>query len=206
MKFRMKADFTFEAENIDDAFKKVENHFWKMRTDNEQIDESIIEQGGMHIRPVEDFDGIKCSFCGASKKVYKHNLSIGLVETLKKVGLAIKTKGVNDIHLQKETDLTNNQYNNFQKLRYFGLVHHVKKNGKIMSGRWLITRTGWLFLRGDIRCRRWTKTFRNQIYEVPAGDNLIEAKFIFEFNKLDTREYYQKEFNFDIFKNELYEI
>ena len=148
----------------------------------------------------------KCAHCGASMKIYKHSLTIGIVETLKKVALAIKTKGENDIHLQKEVELTNNQYNNFQKLRYFGLVHHVKKDGKVKAGRWLITRNGWEFLKGNMRIRRWTKTFRNQIYEVPAGDNLIEAKFIFEFNKLDTREYYQKEFNFDIFKNELYEI
>ena len=154
----------------------------------------------------------KCPHCGANKKVYKHNLSIGLVETLKKVGLAIKTKGVNDIHLQKETDLTNNQYNNFQKLRYFGLVHHVKKDGKIMSGRWLITGKGFAFLRGDLICRKWTKTFRNKIYEVPELSSDVDAqiissdyKFIFEFNKLDTREYYQKEFTFDVFVTENYE-
>jgi hypothetical protein len=141
----------------------------------------------------------KCPHCGANMKIWKHRLSKGLVMTLRKTGLAIKTKGKNDIDLQKEMDLTKNQYNNFQKLRYFGLVHHVKdQNGNRKAGRWLITRNGWAFLRGELPVCEYVRTFRNKIY-----DKAENNKFVFEFDPSYSRNYFQSEFDFDIFQEPL---
>ena len=141
----------------------------------------------------------KCPHCGANMKIWKHNLSMGLVKTFRQFGLAVKTKGKNDIDLQEEIELTKNQYNNFQKLRYFGLVHHVKdQDGNRKAGRWLITRNGWAFLRGDVQMPEYVKTFRNEIWE-----RAEVGKFVFEFDPFYTKEYFQKEFDFDIFQQRL---
>lgn len=102
-----------------------------------------------------------CPHCGASMKEYVHSLTPGLVKSLVKFGEAIKCKGINDIHLQTEVDLTKNEYNNFQKLRYWGLVHHADKEN-IKSGRWLLTSNGSRFLKGEIKMPKKVKTFRNQ--------------------------------------------
>jgi len=50
--------------------------------------------------------------------------------------------------LQRDLDLTKNQYNNFQKLQYFGLVSRTPKG-------WFPTPVGIGFIRGDIRV--WDK-------------------------------------------------
>ena len=137
----------------------------------------------------------KCPHCGARMKIWKHNLSLGLVVTLRRFGQAVKEKGENDIHLQKETEMTKNQYNNFQKLRYFGLVHHVKNGeGVRKAGRWLITRNGWDFLKGKIPMTEYMKTFRNRLYAKSRNN-----KFIFEIDTAYSQEYFQKEFEFDIY-------
>lgn len=47
------------------------------------------------------------------------------------------------LHLQS-VPLTKNQYNNFQKLQYHGLVEHIR------TGYWSITANGALFLDGHI--------------------------------------------------------
>lgn len=69
-------------------------------------------------------------------------------------------------------------HNNFQKLRYFGLVHHVKdQDGNRKAGRWLITRNGWAFLRGDLAIPDFVMTFRNKIYSKGVNE-----KFVFEYD------------------------
>lgn len=141
----------------------------------------------------------KCPHCGANMKIWKHALSLGLVLTFRKFGLAIKTKRVNDIDLQKEIELTKNEYNNFQKLRYFGLVHHVKdQDGNRKAGRWLVTRNGWAFLRGDLQIPEYVRTFRNKIY-----DKTENHKFIFEFDPMYSQQYFQSTFDFDVFQERL---
>jgi len=107
-----------------------------------------------------------CEHCGAQLKIWKHSLTPGLVDILVSFIQAIKDKGENKIHLQTEAKLPPNQYNNFQKLRYFGLVAKVKDDeGTHLAGYWLITRLGGEFLRAETAIPRWVKTFRNHIEE-----------------------------------------
>jgi hypothetical protein len=52
MIFRLKADFTFEAENIDDAFAKLSMHFNGLACDDENELMSIL-LGEIEVKPVE---------------------------------------------------------------------------------------------------------------------------------------------------------
>jgi hypothetical protein len=68
---------------------------------------------------------------------------------------------VNAVHLQKDLDLTKSAFCNFQKLRYFGLIAHVKDR----PGYWLVTRRGALFIHGKQRVNQRLLIFRNHIQE-----------------------------------------
>lgn len=68
------------------------------------------------------------------------SLTKGLVLSLVKVADVSMSRPV---HLQKECTLTKNQYNNFQKLRYHGLVESPK------TGYYSITQKGLDFLHGE---------------------------------------------------------
>lgn len=129
-----------------------------------------------------------CPHCGASMKEYIHSLTPGLVKSLVKFGEAISCKGTNDIHLQTEVDLTKNEYNNFQKLRYWGLVHHANKEN-IKSGRWLLTKRGGQFLRNEIQIPKKVKTFRNQ--KIDEWKGLVSIK---DYNIDLSDEYWQTDF------------
>lgn len=98
------------------------------------------------------------------RKPRVERLSPGLVRTLIKFKEAVERYNKNDIHLQREADLTKNEYNNFQKLRYHGLVHKVRNGEKgYHSGRWLITRLGGQFLRCEVGVCRDVYVLDNQV-------------------------------------------
>jgi len=77
---------------------------------------------------------LKCSECGAKMVKYLHvfnnALAVGLWR-LYKSGKPINIKGLN---------LTRNQWDNFQKLRYWNLVEKYRdEDGKRLGGVWDIT-------------------------------------------------------------------
>jgi hypothetical protein len=65
-------------------------------------------------------------------------------------------------HLQKDLNLTNNQYNNFQKLKYWGLVEKVYVDGKREGGYWRFTDKATDLLNGGSVSRQVT-TFNNEV-------------------------------------------
>ncbi len=141
-----------------------------------------------------------CPHCGAAMKEWKHTLTPGLVDVLVLFIGAIKAKGDNKIHLQTDITLDKNQYNNFQKLRYFGLVAKVKNDeGVHLAGYWLITRLGGEFLRREKAIPRWIKTFRNTIEE--KSEELIFINDIY--NRDFPLIWFQKNFEFDISQGKL---
>lgn len=127
-----------------------------------------------------------CPHCGAKLTGRWERLTPGIIKTLVKLWTEVLAKGVNDIHLQVEMALNNNEYNNFQKLRYFGLVAKVRgsnKQGDAVSGhgRWLITRRGAQFLHGTATVNRRVYIFRNHIEDrsverVHVGDVFKEKQ------------------------------
>lgn len=117
-----------------------------------------------------------CGACGSVLSGRWESLSAGLAQTLIRFYQTVDRSGKNDVHVLKECGLTINAANNFQKLRYFGLV--AKVEGK--SGHWLITRRGEAFVRNEIRVSKRVFVFRNAIQdrstetvsiEEAAGDN-----------------------------------
>lgn len=123
----------------------------------------------------------RCPHCNASLKMYWHTLKPGLVRPLVKMLKAVNQKRniynranrTNDTPLKKVNDIrvgrlpgnlkfTTNERCNFSKLRVHGLIARVKIDGKVKSGRWLITRKGYQFLKGEkVPCK--VLTFRNKV-------------------------------------------
>lgn len=99
----------------------------------------------------------RCDHCGASMMEHRHNLSRAMAEGLKRLyefGAPVNIK-----HLQ----LTRNQWDNFQKLRYWGLVEKsYDPTGKRIGGYWQITDKGKEFLSGKISLPKISWTYRGE--------------------------------------------
>jgi hypothetical protein len=119
-----------------------------------------------------------CEHCGQELKqarretLNKHELSI-----LQTAAHHVAETNVNDFQLD---DLSGsvNHYNNWQKLRYHGLVHHVRDSrGQTKRGHWLITRNGWAFLRGELDLPKWVTVKENAI--VQRSGRLINVRDVY---------------------------
>jgi hypothetical protein len=99
-----------------------------------------------------------CSTCGANLSGRWERLTPGIVRSLIKMWLVVVANDRNSVHVSTECGFTTTEYNNFQKLRYFGLV---AKTG--VSGYWLITRRGGRFIHGRETVNERLLIFRNHI-------------------------------------------
>ena len=113
-----------------------------------------------------------CPTCGASLLGRWEYISKGQLNTLAKFIKAVKDHNRNSIHLQDDIELTKNEYNNFQKLRYNGLVAHAAD-----TGCWLITRRGANFLRGKIDLPKGVLIFRNRIQKYHKTRVTVESVY-----------------------------
>ena len=104
--------------------------------------------------------------------IHTHILTPGLVQILIKLIQAVKQKNKNEVHLQKDVDLTHNEYANAQKLRYFGLI---AKTGN--PGYWLITERGGKFLRNEIAVSYKVSTQNNHIVAKSEEVRMIKDYF-----------------------------
>lgn len=132
-----------------------------------------------------------CPMCGRTTKKYWQRLSPGLVHALVKFYAVVCAKGMNCVHVSTEVNLTKTEYNNFQKLRYHGLVYHYKTNGQTKDGYWLITHRGAQFLHGEIQIPARVLTYNNEVVEhdsrlVMVKDVIGETPY---FDDIDTIEY-----------------
>lgn len=95
---------------------------------------------------------------------------------------------VNDFKVSDFTEPADfKAYNFFSHLRLHGLIAKVKVDGKVQRGRWLITRNGWRFLRGQIELPEYLLVRNNKIqsrsettvsvYDVMRGDTAIVTSF-----------------------------
>lgn len=98
----------------------------------------------------------RCPECGASMMEHRHNLSRAMVEALRR--LALRETPVNI----KVLGLTRNQWDNFQKLRYWGLVQKAYADGSRIGGTWGITPRGREFLAGVISVPAVVWTYRGE--------------------------------------------
>jgi hypothetical protein len=107
----------------------------------------------------------KCPHCDANMYIHRHRLSKGLVNSLIKMKRGVIEMQKNQIHLQSELVLSKNDYNNFQKLRYHGLVAKCidSETKERLSGYWLLTKRGNEFLKNMVSLPLAVYTFRNKI-------------------------------------------
>lgn len=97
----------------------------------------------------------KCECCEYEVVAYTHNLNAPLVDALEKI-VTFYEQQQRSCNLQKDLELTKNQYNNFQKLRYFNLVEHTEKG-------WVPTYNGIGFIKGKCVVYNKVATFGNKI-------------------------------------------
>lgn len=112
----------------------------------------------------------------AEVRVYRHKLSSCLISGLLKFHRAVKAHGRNDLHLRKDVKqpgmpwrLTDDEWTNFTKLRFHGLVAHKKWEGTIQRGRWVITTRGADFINNRVKVPDWVKTAGNKVLEGSIG-------------------------------------
>jgi hypothetical protein len=87
---------------------------------------------------------------------YHHRLNAPMVIALRRLYNA--GRAVNLATL----GLTRNQWDNFQKLRYFGLVRQVEVGGQRKRGVWDITENGREFVTGTLILRNAVWTYRGE--------------------------------------------
>lgn len=97
-----------------------------------------------------------CKECGASMMEHRHTLSKAMAEGLRRISEKSPTN-------LKHLGLTRNQWDNFQKLRYWGLVEkHIRDDGKRIGGAWKITPLGRAFLSGEVIVPKTVWTYRGE--------------------------------------------
>ena len=128
-----------------------------------------------------------CECCGQKVRTPNtHNLTKGLVDSLIMFANQLEKTGKNRLHLLKETGWNTNRINNFQKLRYFGLVAKSEENGE-----WVLTTRGKDFLNGDYRSPVQVATFNNRTIDHSSEEvSFKDAK--------KSEVYWQTEFNIQI--------
>lgn len=111
-----------------------------------------------------------CDHCGqVIKQTHKEVLNKHKLKMLKMAALHVIETGVNDFTKRDledtlHDDLSHSDYANFPKLRYHGLITPGRdKAGNRIKGRWLITRNGWAYLRGELGLPAYVLVQNNSI-------------------------------------------
>ena len=98
-----------------------------------------------------------CEHCGATMMKYKHSFSQALAIGLGRL-YAVKVTNLKSLGLDR------NQWDNFQKLRYWGLVAKtMDDNGKRVGGTWEITPSGIAFVEGRSTIAKGVETYRGEV-------------------------------------------
>ena len=99
-----------------------------------------------------------CPVCGQPlPKEYSHNFNQLLLQDLQylnDIGGSATLKAISETY----PDMTKSEYNNFQKLRHFGLVTNTNRV-------YDLTDAGKAFLAGTGTCPRYVKTVKNKVTE-----------------------------------------
>ncbi len=99
-----------------------------------------------------------CDHCGNKVTAYTHSLNVPLVKALRQL-VDFYDRNRVPCNLQKHLNLTKNQYNNFQKLQYFKLVH------RDIDG-YVPTRLGTGFIEGNAEILNPAGTLGKEILDV----------------------------------------
>ena len=151
----------------------------------------------------------KCPCCKANLTMHWHRMSKGLANSLIKFKQEVIKRNRNKIHIKDEVLFTKSEYNNFQKLRYHGMVAKCIDpiTKKHEAGYWLLTRRGNQFVKNQLSIPMSVQTFRNKIVKkhelgiyishVLAGEVLPywDEKSDFDFDYADITEFEEVKFD-----------
>lgn len=119
-----------------------------------------------------------CECCGAKMVEYKHILNKGLVSALYELGRYREPVALTEL------EITRNQWTNFQKLRYWGLVEKKRTMTGAGTGCWFVTSIGRDFINGSIAIPQIAWSFRGESIRL-EGRNIL-------FSDIYTPEYRQR--------------
>jgi hypothetical protein len=113
------------------------------------------------------------------KLAHKETLNKSKLTMLQTAATHVKSTMINNFRMRDIGDFSHNPnaYTNWQKLRYHGLIAHITENGERVAGRWLITRNGWSFLRGESELPKYVLVRNNHIIE--RAERKITVKDVF---------------------------
>lgn len=123
-------------------------------------------------------------------RIHKETLNRHKLNLLQQGADEVNRTGNNIVDIKLFADNINS-YNNWQKLRYHGLIAHVTENGIKQRGKWLITNNGWAFLRGDISLPKFIMIGENHIVE--KSNEQLDARDLYRESEIveSTFEYYE---------------
>lgn len=118
-----------------------------------------------------------CPICGQTlKKAHKESMSRAKLTMLKTAADYVITHERNEVPATVFHDISS--YNNFQKLRYHGLIHYWRNSqGNEVRGKWLITRNGWAFLRGELSIPKYIIVKNNHLES--RSDTLVSVRDVY---------------------------
>ena len=97
-----------------------------------------------------------CPYCHKTFKcdgaqAFKHSLTPGLVRILMKMAKKAKETNLEPVKISWDHGiLKGSELGNYTKLHYFsGLIVPYKEEGKTRTAKWVVTRQGFAFLRGE---------------------------------------------------------
>jgi hypothetical protein len=120
-----------------------------------------------------------CTACGQQiQEAHKEVLNKMKLTMLQTAAQHVKQTMKNDFKVYEFAPETQfKTYHNFQKLRYHGLITPVRENNQRIRGRWLITRNGWAFLRGELSLPSYVLVKNNRIEQ--HSEHLISVKDVY---------------------------
>jgi hypothetical protein len=112
-----------------------------------------------------------CECCGAKLVEYKHLLNQGLVQALHQLSLSKEPIPLTDLALSR------NQWTNFQKLRYWGLVAKEVTSDGYGTGKWFVTVIGRDFIEGNTPMPKNAWTFRGETIRIDGDKVWFQDSF-----------------------------
>lgn len=100
-----------------------------------------------------------CPTCGHKLAEYKHSLSKILLRGMYKLSQI----GGGPASVSEDLQLTKSEYTNFAKLAYWDLIEKSESQRGEKGGWWVITDTGWRFLRNEIKLPQSVRVFMKEV-------------------------------------------
>lgn len=127
-----------------------------------------------------------CSECGEVHVVqlaHKESIDKRKLSMLKAAATWVIDNNLNDFK-KKDLDLSRfgqSAYGNFGALRYHALIAKVRDRNtkKPIKGRWLVTRQGWAFLRGELKISKFVLVKDNHIVPNSHSQQTIGVRDVY---------------------------